>query len=497
MTTIGAHGYNALVTQRADTAFRSLKSELSDLQTQLSTGKRASTYAALGSGAITSLNARARLAALDGYAANVGDAQLRLKLMATGIEQIDKIGRSLTVSLSDNYELTPIGQTSAIASATDGLKQIIDILNTDLNGRALFGGRDADGEPVVPYDLMVEGDGTRAGLRQMIAERREADLGADGRGRLSLTNSETGITVAEAAAGLPFGMKISGAEATGPGLTATTAAGPPASASLAVSAQPASGDHVALTLRLPDGSTTTLTFTAGADPGSDPNGFPIGASAAETAANLQAVVTAAIGRTAGTTLAAASALGASQAFFAGSSSNPPLRVAGPPYATATTTIAGMAANTVIWYGGEDAAGSARETAPVRTGEGTAVAIGARANEEGFRRVIAALGALVGQDFPAGNDEARLRYAATVDAVAASVGTAMQSIVSDFAAARAALDAAKERLGLAQAQVADTIAGVEDADPNEVAMKLLATQTRLQASYQTTSVISKLSLVDFL
>lgn len=494
MTTIPSYGYGALATQSADGTFRSLKTQLTDLQTQLSTGKKAATYAGLGADAIKSLSGRATLASIEAYASNLQDAKLRLNVMSTGIGQIDKIARSLTVSLSDNYESTPVGQTSAIVSAEDGMKQVLDILGSQINGRYLYAGRAATQDPVVSYGLIVNGDATRAGLRQMIAERREADLGPDGLGRLTLSDTATGVTVSEEAAGLPFGMKIEAASATGTALTASVAGG---AATLAVAAQPGAGESVSLSLKLPDGSTTKLTFTAGGDSANGNLGFAIGADAAETTANLQNAVRAAIGEIAREKLPAASALGASQAFFAGSPNDPPLRVAGPPYATATATVPGTAADTVIWYRGDDAAGSARETAPVRTGDTSSVALGARANEPGFQAVLAALGALVGQDFPAGSSDAQRLYAATADAVADSLGDGVQSILVDFSVASASLTTASNRLGIARNQVADTLAGIEDADPNEVAVKLLATQTRLQASYQTTSAISKLSLVNFL
>lgn len=495
MTTIGSHGYGALSMQRSDATFRSLKTQLGDLQGQLTSGKRASTYAGLGADAIKSLSGRQTLASIQAYAANVTDAKLRLDVMSTGIQQIDKIATSLKMSLSDNYEMTPIGQTSAIASATDGLKQVLDILNMQVDGRYLYSGRSADREPAVDYDLIVNGDATRAGLKQIIAERNAADLGANGLGRVTMTANATGIDVAEEAG--PFGMKIASASATGSGLTATTSAGPPASVALAVTSQPATGDKITLSLKLPDGSTTTLTFTAGADATQDPNGFAIGANAAATAANLQAAVQGAVSKVAAEKLPAASALGASQVFFAGSASQPPARVAGPPYETATATVPGTAADTVIWYRGDDAVGSARETAPVRTGEASSVALGARANEPGFRAVLSALGALVGQSFPPNDLAARQRYAATTDAIADSIGDAMRPVVTDFAMAKVGLDGAQQRLGIAKNQVEDALAGVEDADPNEVAVQLLATQTRLQASYQTTSALSKLTLVNYL
>jgi flagellin-like hook-associated protein FlgL len=46
-------------------------------------------------------------------------------------------------------------------------------------------------------------------------------------------------------------------------------------------------------------------------------------------------------------------------------------------------------------------------------------------------------------------------------------------------------------------LATAIADVEDINTEETAAKLLAQQTKLQASYQTTAILSRLSLVDYL
>lgn len=495
--TIPAYGGAARIALQADAQFRSLKESLGTLQLQLSTGKTASTYAGLGAGAAASLSGRARIATLDGYASNVADAKLRVQLMSQGVGQIDKLTRALAASLPSTYNGTAIGQTTAEVSAEDGLKQAIDILNTDVSGRYLFSGRTQDTEPVASYDLIMKGDGERAGLGQLVAERKAADLGPDGRGRLTLSSSGLSTTVGEEAAGLPFGLKIGSATASGSGITASVTAGPPAAATIGVAAQPAAGDTVALALNLPDGTTSTVTLTAG---GTGTTGtFAIGASPAETAANLGAALDKAVQLAASTTLASASTLAASRAFFAGSASAPPARVAGPPYATATATVAGTAADTVIWYRGDDSAGSARETAPVRTGDGTSVAIGARADEAGFQDALSALGALAADSFGSTDATSAARYGALADRIATRLGSSggVTDVASDLSVANAALGTASDRIAAAKAHLQDVIGGVENADPNEVATKLLATQTRLQASYQTTAVIAKLSLVDYL
>jgi len=57
--------------------------------------------------------------------------------------------------------------------------------------------------------------------------------------------------------------------------------------------------------------------------------------------------------------------------------------------------------------------------------------------------------------------------------------------------------ARERHQAAGAILQGSLGDIEDAPAEEVAAKLLALQTRLQASYQTTSLLSRLSLVNYL
>lgn len=497
MTTIGSYGISALAARRADQSFRSLKGTLTDLQSQLTTGKVATGYAGLGTAAATSLSGRARIATLDGYAANIKDASLRVQLMAQGVTQLDKLSGALRTSLpSSATSGLSLGLSNAQASADAGLKQAIDIFNTEVGGRHLFAGRAADVEPVVPYDLMINGDAGRAGLKTLIAERKAADLGSDGRGRLTLASAGTNVTLSEASAGLPFGFKILSASSSSGAITATQNPGPPASAGFAVASQPVAGDTISLVLGLPDGSQTTLTLGAGS--GGDAT-FTIGATTAATAANLATALDGVIQSQAKTTLASASAMAASTAFFAGSPSSPPSRVPGPPYETATALVPGTAADTVIWYQGDDAAGSARETAPVRIGDGQSVAIGARANEPAFQALLASLGALAAETFPETDPTSHARYVALSERVSGSLNddATVRNAASDLSLARVALNDAANRVAAGKNQYQDLLDGAENADPNEVAMKLLATQTRLQASYQTTSVLARLTLVDFI
>src|SRR5882757_265767 len=72
-------------------------------------------------------------------------------------------------------------------------------------------------------------------------------------------------------------------------------------------------------------------------------------------------------------------------FGATVTANPaPLRVAGPPFATATTLVAGTSANTVSWYTGESGPDLARGTAVARVDQSITVQYGARADEQALR-----------------------------------------------------------------------------------------------------------------
>jgi len=56
---------------------------------------------------------------------------------------------------------------------------------------------------------------------------------------------------------------------------------------------------------------------------------------------------------------------------------------------------------------------------------------------------------------------------------------------------------KERQTQQNAMLGNMLRDIEAAPVEEVAMKILAIQTRLQASYQTTATISRLSLVNYI
>ncbi|MER2265524.1 hypothetical protein [Methylobacterium oxalidis] len=293
--------------------------------------------------------------------------------------------------------------------------------------------------------------------------------------------------------------------AASPAITATFSGGQPASFNIGVTAQPNPGDTLTVSLKLHDGTTTTVTLTAKAPPATGGAGeFVIGADTAATAQNLGNSLKTALQNAAAGPLSASSTTRASKDFFAGSP------VAGFEPRRITTDAAGNPVfgqvpqnKTVIWYQGEDSGTAARDTATVRIGTDRDLAVGGRANEPAFQEALAGMAAIAVEILadPAGavtND----RFAALADRTASILNNAKTSpglpeIASDYSLASAALSSAEDNNRTTRATLQDSLDGIETAPLEDVAAKLLAVQNRLQASYQVTSMLSKLSLVNYL
>jgi flagellar hook-associated protein 3 FlgL len=74
---------------------------------------------------------------------------------------------------------------------------------------------------------------------------------------------------------------------------------------------------------------------------------------------------------------------------------------------------------------------------------------------------------------------------------------IENIQSDLANAQTTMAAATSQQTQSQTTLQDLVSQIETVSPDQVASQILALQTSLQASYQTTSMLSQLSLVKYL
>jgi flagellar hook-associated protein 3 FlgL len=496
-------GYRATV---ASASLLNTRVQMEDLQRQLTTGKKSETYGGLGVGRITALEMRAKMTEVEGYRATILQSQIRVKQLDLGLTQLGKISNDLrSNTIAPQYNPDGTGQTTMQKFSRSRLDEAVDVLNTEINGVRLYAGRSSDVRPVVDVPTMLNGDAAgRAGVVQMIAERKAADYGtAPDEGRVIRGGGGTNATLTEDGVH-PFGFKLTAASSTSPNITAARVPGPPANITFNVVALPTAGEQVRIQLTMPDGTSQEVSLSARTGPtlpAGDAGGFDIGATPAITGANLRAALASAMGREATTTLPATSAKAAADAFFAGSNGSPPLRVVGPP-ATATALAAGTPANTVIWYKGDDTSLNARQTSLSKVDSGVTVGLGAQANEKGIQRLMANLAVFSTETFNAASGTDEGRYRAMTDRMRTDLSQTngvqtVQTILVEISMAATTMQLADNRHTTKLGFVQDTLSGVEDADDNETSIKLLSLQTKLQASYQTTSILSKLNLTDYL
>ena len=84
---------------------------------------------------------------------------------------------------------------------------------------------------------------------------------------------------------------------------------------------------------------------------------------------------------------------------------------------------------------------------------------------------------------------------TYDTVPAGTQT-IESIVTELSGAQGALGTATERHTQTNNTITDLVGQIEGAPTEQVGAEILAMQTRLQASLQTTAMLYRLSLVNY-
>jgi len=601
-----------------------LNNQLTILQSQLTTGKKSTSYSGMGTNEGFAIAARGQLANIAAFTDTQININTNIGIANTALQGLVDIGTTvLTGANSTLQTLNPAGQTIAQQTANSQLSSMLGILNMQAGDRFLFSGGAINTPSVASADLILNGTTTQAGLKQVISERKQADLGTTGLGRLVITSpTATSVKVAEDVAGSPFGLKLSVVSSTLTGATITGPGGSPAGISVDLGAvNPNDGESVSFAFKLPDGTTESIQLTASSATPPPAGSFVIGATSTATAANLNAALNSAIGKLANTSLVAASAMEAGNDFFnttgtatgavinnkaaapitgatllsgaaatdslaanfgvgdtitvngtpitfvasgaAGNQLNitdsvqtllskidsitgssaastvsggvvalhtdnaanltvtssnpaafaalgfgptatatvPPLRVGSVPFSTATSLVSGTAANTISWYTGEAGPGPARATATARVDQSATVQYGIRANEQALRSQLQTL-AVFSAVTTTASPNAALQVQALSERVAQNLAAhpgqqSIEDIQADLATAQLTIKNAKTRQTQARGLLQGIVDQAESVSPDQVASQILALQTSLQASYQTTALLSQLTLTRYL
>lgn len=488
----------------------SMQRQLEDLQLQLATGKRYNTLAAIGQDRVHDLNIRGRLNRIEGYQSNILTVQTRLQFYTNGLQRLDEIeADARNMALPNAYGTDGINFATIKQQSSSMLREVIDVLNTDITGQFIYGGHASDKKPVASYEMIMNGADGKAGFVQVRGEHIAADTANNG--RLDGTVMGDTVTLAEDGDHV-FGFKISTISGGGSYAAITNIAGahdPDAPVANSVSVQFTdnaaiqAGDEITIGLSYPDDRSRVeyITLKATTDDPAAEGSYTIGADEAETAANFQAALMAKIGALSETKLESASTYAAADNFFNGSG-QPVMRAVGGPPADQLVADANYA-DTVQWYAGQDAA-NPRQTVTTQVDESTNVSYGVQANEDGIVELIKGLAVFAASDFLPLDERNAARYEGMVDIHRPRMAEtnnakpgSIEVITMELGLAAATLKTVGERHTQYDAQLKTMLSDIETAPVEEVAMQMLTLQTRLQASYQVTSMVSQLTLVNFL
>jgi flagellar hook-associated protein 3 FlgL len=297
---------------------RNINNQLTNLSTQLSTGLKSTNYAGMGVNEGFAVAARSQLANISAFGTTMTNVNTIIAAANTALQSLSETaGNVQSSAAAAPQNLTSAGQTIGQQNALSELSSIVGILNTQVGDRYIFSGNAINTPAVSSADDILNGNGTQAGLKQVIAERQQADLGTSGMGRLVISSpTTTSIKVAEDVAGSPFGLKLASVSSSLTNATVTGPSGSPPSVSVDLTAgNPNPGDQISFNFNLPDGTTESIQLTASSATPPPAGSFAIGTTSTATTANLNAALTSAISTLANTKLVAASAVEAGNDFF--------------------------------------------------------------------------------------------------------------------------------------------------------------------------------------
>ncbi|WP_024517934.1 flagellar protein [Bradyrhizobium sp. Tv2a-2] len=308
-------------------SIQNINQQLTNLSTQLSTGVKATNYAGMGTNEGFAIAARSQLSNITAYGDTMTNVTTIINAANAALQSLsDTVSEVQSEASASPQNLTSTGQTIGQQNAASQLSAMVGMLNTQVGDRYIFSGNAISTPAVASADDILNGSGTQAGLKQVIAERLQADLGSGSppTGRLVLSQpTTTSVQVAEDVAGSPFGLKlasVSSSNASGaspPDIAVAGPSGSPAAITVDLSGgNPSPGDQVTFKFSLPDGTSQSVTLTATNTTPPPSGSFAIDpASSANTASNLNTALNTAITTIANTSLVAASAVAAGNNFF--------------------------------------------------------------------------------------------------------------------------------------------------------------------------------------
>jgi flagellar hook-associated protein 3 FlgL len=127
---------------------------LGDLSTQISSGKKTQNLSGLGNDIIRTTRARVGVNSLEVYIENIKNADRRIKLMQTSINEIKKQSENISNSLTIRVQEGDYPDFESMQKLADNIYNfVLDAMNQIDGERYLFGGADTSERPITDTGL--------------------------------------------------------------------------------------------------------------------------------------------------------------------------------------------------------------------------------------------------------------------------------------------------------------------------------------------------------
>ena len=146
--TIGAAGMPAGTLGMLARDSAAVRQRMDVLIQQAATGRTAETYAGLGARATISIDLRPGLERINTYANNISQADTRLGITGTALQQLSNIASSFAAQTINMSAQTSTAVNSIAVQAGMALQQVQTLLNSEVGGHYLFAGQDSANQPV-------------------------------------------------------------------------------------------------------------------------------------------------------------------------------------------------------------------------------------------------------------------------------------------------------------------------------------------------------------
>ncbi len=151
-----------------------MKERYDTLQTQLSSGLKATRLSEMGSDRYFDLALRQRISRIDSFGDSIKSVNLRLNVLDQTVSRLDVVESDMrAVTLSGSGGQSSLNFDTAPALAAARLDEVMTLLNVDVAGRYLFGGDKTENRPVEDGLTILNGDGNRMGFINYVASARQ------------------------------------------------------------------------------------------------------------------------------------------------------------------------------------------------------------------------------------------------------------------------------------------------------------------------------------